>query len=346
MNLNIIGNGFDLYHGLPSSYYYFGCYLIENNPDLYMEMSKWFGFRYYSIARGYPYEDFEYGVEEQFWSSFEEALGIVDETAIVDTYNYDLGLEIEDYDIPMDDDLLADRIREAFVLWVSETLDVDDNYEIIREYKGDVVNRKFYKMKFSGQDKFLVFNYTHILQKVYGIYDHNIWYIHGECTGNDDDRLLFGHGNKKRMEEIKNIIAQYDSRSLYQSERTNQLEYECLLRFMRNLEKDVEECKEEADFFYKQFGEEPKFVNVYGMSLGEVDFSYFEQIRKQWPNAMWRFSYYSERDKERINLVVKRLGIPENQYSIFYFNNPRHKEIENRIVQKRKIVTYEQVENK
>lgn len=127
MNLNIIGNGFDLYHGLPSSYYYFGCYLIENNPDLYMEMSKWFGFRYYSIARGYPYEDFEYGVEEQFWSSFEEALGIVDETAIVDTYNYDLGLEIEDYDIPMDDDLLADRIREAFVLWVSKTLDVDDN---------------------------------------------------------------------------------------------------------------------------------------------------------------------------------------------------------------------------
>lgn len=198
MNLNIIGNGFDLYHGLPSSYYYFGCYLIENNPDLYMEMSKWFGFRYHSIARGYPYEDFEYGVEEQFWSSFEEALGIVDETAIVDTYNYDLGLEIEDYDIPMDDDLLADRIREAFVLWVSETLDVDDNYEIIREYKGDVVNRKFYKMKFSGQDKFLVFNYTHILQKVYGIYDHNIWYIHGECTGNDDDRLLFGHGNKQK----------------------------------------------------------------------------------------------------------------------------------------------------
>lgn len=27
MNLNIIGNGFDLCHGLPSSYYYFGCYL-------------------------------------------------------------------------------------------------------------------------------------------------------------------------------------------------------------------------------------------------------------------------------------------------------------------------------
>lgn len=256
MNLNLIGNGFDLYHGLPSSYYYFGCYLIENDPDLFMAMSKWFGFRYYSVARGYPYEDFEYGVEEQFWSTFEESLGIVDETAIIDTYNYDLGLEINDYDIPMDDYLLADRIRKAFISWVSETLDVDDNYNIIRTLKLNTANRNLYEMNFSEKDKFLVFNYTHILQNIYGIYDYNIWYPHGECTGNTDN-LHFGHGNKKRMTEIKNIINQYDSRSLYQSERTNQLEYECLLLFMQNLEKDVEECKQQVDYFYDFFSGEP-----------------------------------------------------------------------------------------
>lgn len=339
MNLNIIGNGFDLYHGLPSSYYYFGCYLIENDPDLFMAMSNWFGFRYYSVARGYPYEDFEYGVEEQFWSTFEESLGIVDETVIIDTHDYDLGLEINDYDIPMDDYIIADRIRKAFILWVSETLDAEDNYNTIRIYKLNAANRSLYEMNFSEKDKFLVFNYTHILQNLYGIYSYNIWYTHGECTGNDDN-LLFGHGNKKRIAEIKDIINQYDSRSIYQSERTNQLEYECLLLFMQNLEKDVEKCKWQVDSFYDSFSDAPQFVNIYGMSLGEVDYPYFEQIKKRWPNAKWRISYYSKRDKERIGLVTKRLGLSKNQYSLFYFNNPEHKEIENIIVENRNIVTY------
>lgn len=29
MRLNVIGNGFGLYHGLPSLYYYFGCFLAK-----------------------------------------------------------------------------------------------------------------------------------------------------------------------------------------------------------------------------------------------------------------------------------------------------------------------------
>ena len=41
-------------------------------------------------------------------------------------------------------------------------------------------------MKFSNTDKFLVFNYTHTLQKVYQIGDYNICYVHGECTGEED----------------------------------------------------------------------------------------------------------------------------------------------------------------
>lgn len=150
MDLNIIGNGFDLYHGLPSSYYYFGCYLIERNPELFMAMSKWFGFRYYSKMRGYPHEDFEYGVENQFWSIFEEHLGEVNDNAIIGEYDYDLGLEIEEYDIPMDDYLLADEIRKAFVLWVSETLDVRQNYKIINKHKKDF---RTSAIKFSNYDK-------------------------------------------------------------------------------------------------------------------------------------------------------------------------------------------------
>lgn len=40
MRLNIIGNGFDLYHGLPSNYYYYDCYLIEKDLEFYLELGE------------------------------------------------------------------------------------------------------------------------------------------------------------------------------------------------------------------------------------------------------------------------------------------------------------------
>ncbi|BCN30959.1 AbiH family protein [Anaeromicropila herbilytica] len=346
MNLNIIGNGFDLYHGLPSSYYYFGCYLIENDSDLYMALSKWFRFKYYSKARGYPYEDFEYGVEEQFWSYFEERLGIVDETAIIDTYDSDLGLEINDYDIPMDDDQIANELRKMFISWVSNTLDIKDNYRIIRKFKNITKNKKHYKMGFTNSDRYLLFNYTHVLQNIYGIQPINICYVHGECTGDDDDELIFGHGNKERIEEIKDIIYEYNNRSLYQSERTNQLEYECLLRFMETLEKDVNRCKWNTENFYNHFSEEPDFINVYGMSLGNVDYPYFKQIRGKWPKTKWRFSYYSILDEDKINELVKRLAIPKSQFITFKFDNPICWEVMDTIVAKTGITLYKEVKSR
>lgn len=338
MDLNVIGNGFDLYHGLPSSYYYFGCYLIEKKPELFMAMSKWFDFRYYSKMRGYPYEDFEYGVENQFWSMFEDRLGEVNDNAIIGTYDYDLGLEIEEYDIPMDDYMLADEISKAFVLWVSETLDVKNNYKIINRYK----NLGIYDIKFSNRDKFVVFNYTHILQQIYKIKDYNICYVHGECTG-EDDNLVFGHCNEKRMKEIEEIIGEYDKRSLYQAERITQLEYECLLTFMKSLQKDVAGCKLFLNSFYAFFKEAPENINVYGMSLSDIDYPYFEQIKTRWPDAKWRFSYFTEKDSNRIDVFAQKLGLFEFQYDKFEFRNAQSDSIEMKLVNDLGIVTYNQI---
>ena len=340
MNLNLIGNGFDLYHGLPSSYYYYGCYLLEKYPDVYEEMSKWFNFRIVLSYRGYPLEDVEYGVESQFWSVFEERLGIVDDTAIVETYDHDLGLEIEDYDIPMEDDLLAERIKETFREWVCETLEREDNYKIIESSISKSLHRANYKMDFGENDRFLVFNYTHALQKIYGVDDWNIHYVHGECTGDDSDELIIGHRNKKYMEEVREQIRKYENRALYQIERTRKLEYECLLRLLRRLEKNVEQTMEMVEWSYERFQSEPQKINVYGMSLGEVDYPYFEQIRERWPNAKWNFSYFSDKDKAAINTIVKKLGLPQNQYSEFRFCNSEAQAIANEIIENLGIATY------
>lgn len=92
----------------------------------------------------------ENNLEVFTWSIFEEHLGKVNDNAIIREYDYDLGLEIEEYDIPMDIYLLADQVRKAFVLWVSETLDVRQNYKIINKHKKDF---RTSAIKFSNYDK-------------------------------------------------------------------------------------------------------------------------------------------------------------------------------------------------
>lgn len=114
-NLNIIGNGFDLYHGLPSSYYYFGCYLINNVPEFYEEICKMYSIGFSRSIGSWVLNDYEYIVEKMFWRTFENQLGMVDEHFIVGTNEYDLGLENSDpIDIEMNDYKNADNLKKCF----------------------------------------------------------------------------------------------------------------------------------------------------------------------------------------------------------------------------------------
>lgn len=132
MKLNIIGNGFDMYHGLPCSYYYFGCYLLQYHTDFYTELANMYGFGYI-VQTGY--EDFEYVVEDIFWRYFEEKLGKLDTTWIQETLEDDLGLECPDpVDIEIPETANSKIIKKHFQEWVSSTLDTDENFNIVKEH--------------------------------------------------------------------------------------------------------------------------------------------------------------------------------------------------------------------
>ena len=64
----------------------------------------------------------------------------------------------------------------------------------------------------NNDDYFLEFNYTHTLQQLYKISDDNIYYVHGECFGEDDDELIIGHGNDYRIYEIKKLIEKFEEK--------------------------------------------------------------------------------------------------------------------------------------
>lgn len=340
MNLNIIGNGFDLYHGLPSSYYYFGCYLAENDHEFYEEICSMYNRKYREMIEPFIAHDFECVVENIFWSDFESRLSSVDDYFIVETSQDDLDLENPDpTEIVLDKDINTDKIKEKFVQWVSDTIDISTNYKQIREILGSN------ELEFGDEDCFLQFNYTHSLQEIYGIKNNKIHYVHGECLENDESELIVGHGNDDRVEEIKDKIEELKKKYNYTQSSYNRInEYECLLRYIRKLRKNVSGCIFSCNDFYSRFDQDVEHIYVYGHSLGSVDIPYLVEIRQKWPDAKWHFSYHSETDKDRINKVVTRyLNLIKDEVREFEFINELSNVIRNEIVNQIGIVEYKKV---
>ncbi|MBU3130279.1 bacteriophage abortive infection AbiH family protein [Clostridium tagluense] len=93
--------------------------------------------------------------------------------------------------------------------------------------------------------------------------------------------------------------------------------------------------------FYRRIGDNLDCISVYGLSLGEVDIPYLKQIRAKWPNAKWKFSYYSSVDQTRIvDVASELLNLNEDEYDIFHFFNSISNEIREEIVEVQNIVTY------
>lgn len=335
MNLNIIGNGFDLYHGLPSSYYYFGCYLIKTDPEFYEGIGKMYELHYMKMVGPSIAHDYEHVVEDIFWSDFESHLSRVDEYFVVESSLDDLGLEYPDpVEIELEQDKSADLIKSNFAKWVRETLDVDSNYSLIKE---NLVKKSW--IKFNDDDYFIQFNYTHTLQELYDINDERIHYVHGECHGEDGGELIIGHGNDSRILEIKYKIEKLDKEYDYTQRNYNRRnEYRCLHNYLKKLRKEVDACKINCDYFYGCFEEDIEIVKIFGLSMWDVDLPYLNQIRERWPAAKWSFSFYNEDNIVHIEDVAKNyLNLDDDEFTVFELKNIQTNDIRKEIVQQRMI---------
>lgn len=339
LNLNIIGNGFDLYHGLPSSYYYFACYLIDKDPEFFGEIGKMYSLTHLTPVGPSIAHEFDYTAEDIFWREFEGRLGEVDEDFILYSYEDDLGLESDDpYDIEMNEDLRAERLKKFFVNWVKDTLDKKENFRIIMNY----LQGKSEFLNINKKDYFVVFNYTHTLQHLYNVDDEMIHYVHGECFGNEDDELIIGHGNDTRIREIKKTIEELEEDYDYTQGTNNRInENRCLLRYIQKLRKDVQRHMESCRWFYRGIGKDIETITVYGLSMGEVDIPYLIQAREKWPNSKWKFSYYSDEDEARIEeIATEVLGLCDDEFITFEFKNTHSELIKNEIIEEHCINEY------
>ncbi|MEO3877961.1 bacteriophage abortive infection AbiH family protein [Rheinheimera fenheensis] len=256
--LYIVGNGFDLWHELPTSYWDFS----EFAYGLLSEIEN-----YYAL-------DFNH---YNPWHDFENALGAFDPDAFFDSYN-----EI---------DVSADNFRPSFIYGLEDEITEQTNTHVdtIRKAFTDWVNhidvsKAIAKLNFPEYSLFMSFNYTSTLQAVYGIDGNRILHIHGNSENLDE--LIFGHG-----EEIHESPA-YDENGeptgdMFSDARGN-------ARYpLYALKKPVDEVlARHQDYFDKLHNIEN--VIVIGHSLNKIDHPYFRKINQVASNANWTVVYYPE----------------------------------------------------
>lgn len=340
MRLNLVGNGFDLYHGLPSSYYYFGCFLASNYPDFYYEMSQMYDFQ---CLKRVGHDDFDLVVSDIFWRTFEEHLGYLDfgwmEGRLID----DLGLECDDpVDIDIPETVNSQVIKEKFCEWICTTVNTKENFDIIKSHISSN------KCHFRSNDYFVNFNYTQTLEEIYDIPQNRVIHIHGECELNEQwADLVVGHGNEEQIEYLDQIIneIEMDSGWLgYQSDRNRLNEYKCERTILKDLKKDTANLSHRLIRRLQNQNLQVDEIWVWGLSCGPVDEKYIESIHKEFPNATWKFSCYTVAEEIERARFAEKLGLQTTR--CFLLNNPNSNALQNMIVKANNITEYESVKSK
>ncbi len=279
--LYIIGNGFDLYHGLDTSYQSFGFYLKNNYREIYNDFVKYFDLNYLN-------SDDPNSIYDPLWANFEIALSSIDvEEILEDNKNYLASTSRADfqsrdwhsYQIQME--LIVDKLTKEmamafkkFILNVKFPSNIDDN-----------------SISIDQDSKFLNFNYTDTLERYYDIQRHDLLYIHNKATDSDTAPIL-GHGvDPKEFEksEVKSKPPKGSTKEQleqWMEEMSDQYDYsyetgedELYNYYQRSFKQTDEIINQHSQFFDEL--KEIKKVIILGHSLSDVDINRNHALEKE-----------------------------------------------------------------
>jgi hypothetical protein len=270
-DLYVIGNGFDLFHDLPTRYTDFSAHSGSKLVDL----------------EAYFYFDFN---DDQMWWNFENKLGDFDGKLFFDDHCFNDKCESWGEAQGVADDIsewagrLADEIRESFESWI-ESIDVSKARPVLN------IDRRA---------RYLSFNYTSVLQDVYSVPACQVNHIHGSVSGGDS--LIFGHGNE--------IIEEPEMDAFGDSTRTMYTDAENAAKIpLYALKKNVSEIIQENQNYFRSL-RDIKNIVVIGHSLNFVDMQYFVELVKYTLEANWLVSYYSKDEENQHRAQLINVGVP------------------------------------
>ena len=293
MKLYILGNGFDIAHKLPTKYCQFRGWLINTyNIDVDEDIgtpsyeTNYKGLESYSpdeFASFFVHllDDVDYNTENRLvckntncmyyeqvcedghkdkWCNFEEDLAKLRWEIILQSVEkvYDKEGDLHYFHTEDNMSAMAQLCNESnhilrylfrdWILYINELVEL-----------GKTATKPSFKRIFENGDKYLSFNYTNTLEKLYNIND--VCHIHGDISKWQE--LIFGHSNPGYTH---NECEPYEDSAYSIFERI----YE---QYVKNPIKQIERYKEFFDSI--QNVEE---IYFYGLSFGDVDLPYFSYI--------------------------------------------------------------------
>ena len=328
MRFWIIGNGFDLFHGLHTRYLDYKAYLCHKNPcmcgcancvkkpgvlprevccnccKVKHDKSKCPVRKFYDLPRDEMKEDLWRDLEEACSIDLDELLMRLKEWIGIRGDLKESGAEVRAHgDLDFSESFMGTDLYK----WLAdvekcELSEVDHDDRVLDI---DV-----------GRDVFLTFNYTSTLQKIYGIPEERLWHVHGQLKDVDSAcakvldggpsvkfgraiRLCLAFGSPDMTKGALDVAIKRFRKS--QGLRVDEVRklHRCLMELIQLLSKDVEGRVK----FVKKFVRENcrgalclDEVVVAGHSLGRIDAPYFEFLAEYFCDVKWRFLFYSEDD--------------------------------------------------
>lgn len=294
-SLFIIGNGFDIAHGIPSKYSDFREYIVKNYPEalqnrdekVYLE--DFVDFSLEELAAEFLLAAMD-RIQGENWENFEDALAhiTVDEKFPKPNHKQDETDE-EDNALMRDYLLYVDRLTNGVIIcteiwqvffqhWIREV-------QIPIKISNYSPRRGLIETFKAGDNIFLTFNYTKTLEKIYGVKD--VTHIHNYVG----QKLIFGHGEDS---------VSYGGDGLLMSSFLDDM--------LMTLKKDTTFSMIKNKKFFKGLSKDIDKVYSYGFSYGKVDSVYIKRIVQSIsPDAVWLFTAYEAQDREALRIKKIKL---------------------------------------
>lgn len=278
--LYVIGNGFDVHHGVCSKYSDFANFLKTHNYSLYDKFT--------TICN----VDF-------LWTEFERALAYVNRDyflgigEVIMPYDWDDNRSYSELFLPADFvrgevECFWDEVQKWFRKWTKQ----------IRWF--DKYNSK--KIWLDDYARFITFNYTPFLETVYRMPAENILYIHGK-TYNKHNPPIIGHDGSDTF-ELWSKSNPKGYKRYYNSDRSELPEEEMITEAVEDY---FDLSRQPVAYILKK---NESFINdlydirtiiILDHSLGDVDIPYFKAIYATNNNPTqikWHMSYYGDSEKK------------------------------------------------
>lgn len=302
-SLFIIGNGFDIAHGIPTAYKEFKNWILEQYPESLMFRETTMSIEEYTqlTVDECAAEALIYAMDSasgEDWNDFEEALsrisfyhklpGPTDEERNED--DPDHNQKMCEYLLRVD--MLSNTIikcaEEFWPLFFSEWIkSVEERIE-----QGCFAPHPDLSTLFSNPtNKYMSFNYTKTLQQIYGV--RVVKHIHNRVG----QTLIFGHGNDR---------AEYNEP--FENGNRAPIMSSFLNDFIHSFRKDTGRQLQKYKDFFKKLDTNIDKVYSYGFSYSKVDSPYIKEVlRHISPETTWFFTAYEGKNMKELGRKKSKL---------------------------------------